>query len=101
MLIDHLKTELHQREGKALGNFQATLPPPQSDLAKQMIKDPYDVNFLTLGSDAHKRDLEQGLLQALSGLYIHLEQSMLCITINDKTSFRRIHSPFGGGLCHV
>jgi predicted nuclease of restriction endonuclease-like (RecB) superfamily len=53
------------RQGKAITNFQATLPPPQSDLAQELIKDPYNFDFLTLTEDAQERDLERGLLAHL------------------------------------
>ena len=43
-------------------NFTRTLPAPHSDLAQQILKDPYNFDFLTLGKDAHERDLERGLL---------------------------------------
>ena len=62
VLTHHIETQLHKREGKAVTNFQRTLPPPQSDLAEQTLKDPYNFDFLTIRNDAHERDLEQGLL---------------------------------------
>src|SRR5208282_4536717 len=62
VLTHHIETQLHKREGKAVTNFQRTLPPPQSDLAEQTLKDPYNFDFLTIRSDARERDLEQGLL---------------------------------------
>jgi hypothetical protein len=43
-------------------NFTTTLPAPQSDLAGELVKDPYNFDFLTLRKDAAERDLEQGLL---------------------------------------
>ena len=62
VLTHHIEAQLHKREGKAVTNFQRTLPPLQSDLAEQTLKDPYNFDFLTLHSGAHERDLEQGLL---------------------------------------
>src|SRR6266481_626494 len=53
-------------------NFQATLPPPQSDLAQQLIKDPYNFDFLTLTAEAQERDLERGLLAHLRQFLIEL-----------------------------
>jgi predicted nuclease of restriction endonuclease-like (RecB) superfamily len=44
---------------KALTNFAHTLPAPQSDLAQQVLKDPYNFDFLGLGQEASERDLEQ------------------------------------------
>jgi hypothetical protein len=45
--------------------FQATLPAPQSDLAQQILKDPYNFDFLTLATEARERDLERGLIEHL------------------------------------
>src|SRR5581483_4832724 len=49
VLAHQIETDLHGRQGKALTNFDKTLPAPQSELAKQIIKDPYNFDFLTLG----------------------------------------------------
>lgn len=57
ILVIQIETELYRRQGKATTNFQATLPKPQSDLARQLLKDPYNFDFLTLSKDAHERDL--------------------------------------------
>jgi predicted nuclease of restriction endonuclease-like (RecB) superfamily len=62
VLVHQIETGLHRRLGKALNNFDRVLPAPQSDLARQTLKDPYILDFLTLGPDAQERDLEQGLL---------------------------------------
>lgn len=39
-LADMIKSNIHQRQGNAATNFELTLPPLQSALAKQMLKDP-------------------------------------------------------------
>ena len=72
VLTHHIETQLHKREGKAVTNFQHTLPPPQSDLAEQTLKDPYNFDFLTLHSNAHERDLEQGLLGHIQKFLLEL-----------------------------
>jgi predicted nuclease of restriction endonuclease-like (RecB) superfamily len=72
VLTHHIETQLHTREGKAVTNFQRTLPPPQSDLAEQTLKDPYNFDFLTIRSDAHERDLEQGLLGHIQKFLLEL-----------------------------
>ena len=48
-------------KGSSITNFQATLPSPQSDLAQQLLKDPYNFDFLTLTKEAQERDLERGV----------------------------------------
>lgn len=70
VLTHHIQTKLIQRQGKALTNFHAVLPPAQSDLARQVLKDPYNFDFLTLSPEAEERELE-------SGLVTHLRQFLL------------------------
>jgi predicted nuclease of restriction endonuclease-like (RecB) superfamily len=71
-LVLQIKSALHEREGKALTNFQRTLPPPGSDLAEQILKDPYNFDFLTVAEDAHEREIERGLLIHLRDLLLEL-----------------------------
>lgn len=47
VLTAQIESRLHEREGKALTNFNITLLQPQSDLAQQALKDPYIFDFLT------------------------------------------------------
>ncbi|WP_321414957.1 DUF1016 N-terminal domain-containing protein [uncultured Desulfobacter sp.] len=61
VLAHQIESELYQREGKAVTNFVKTLPAPQSDLAQQLIKDPYNFDFLTLTKDYNERELETAL----------------------------------------
>jgi predicted nuclease of restriction endonuclease-like (RecB) superfamily len=72
ILLMQIEAGLYRRQGKALTNFDRTLPPPQSDLAQQITKDPYNFDFLTLGPEAHERDLERGLLQHLRDFLLEL-----------------------------
>lgn len=57
-----IESRLYHRQGKALTNFGQTLPIPQSDLAQQIIKDPYNFDFLGLGQEATERDIEHNLV---------------------------------------
>jgi predicted nuclease of restriction endonuclease-like (RecB) superfamily len=72
VLVMQIDGGLYRRQGKGITNFQATLPKPDSDLAQQLIKDPYNFDFLTLGQEAHERDLERGLLAHLRQFLIEL-----------------------------
>lgn len=72
VLVIQIESGLYARQGKATTNFPATLPAPQSDLAQQLIKDPYNFDFLTLASEAQERDLERGLLAHLRRFLIEL-----------------------------
>ena len=72
VLVIQIEAGLFRRQGKALTNFQRTLPAPQSDLAQQLLKDPYNFDFLTLSVDAHERDVERGLLAHLRSFLLEL-----------------------------
>jgi predicted nuclease of restriction endonuclease-like (RecB) superfamily len=72
ILTLQIESSLHKRQGKAITNFKQTLPDPQSDLAQQLVKDPYNFGFLTLGADARERDLELGLMDHLSKFLVEL-----------------------------
>jgi len=72
VLVHQIETALHGRQGKAITNFDRALPPPQSDLAQEVTKDPYNFDFLMLGAEAHERDLERGLLEHLRKFLLEL-----------------------------
>jgi predicted nuclease of restriction endonuclease-like (RecB) superfamily len=72
VLVHQIDSDLYNRQGKAQTNFSRTLPKPQSDLAEQLLKDPYTFDFLTLGDDAHERDLERGLLTHIRSFLLEL-----------------------------
>ncbi len=72
VLVIQIESGLYRRQGKATTNFTATLPAPQSDLAQQLIKDPYHFDFLTLGQEAQERDLERGLMAHLRQFLVEL-----------------------------
>jgi predicted nuclease of restriction endonuclease-like (RecB) superfamily len=72
VLVLQIESGLYQRQGKAVTNFAQTLPAPQSDLAQQLLKDPYNFDFLSLGREFHERDLERGLLENLRDFLLEL-----------------------------
>jgi predicted nuclease of restriction endonuclease-like (RecB) superfamily len=72
VLVHQIESNLYERQGKALTNFSRTLPAPQSELAQQLIKDPYNFDFLALSPDLLERDLERGLLDHLRSLILEL-----------------------------
>lgn len=67
-----IESRLHERSGKAITNFERTLPPAQSDMAREVLKDPYTFDFLTLAEDAHERDLERGLVEHVQKLLLEM-----------------------------
>jgi len=72
VLVHQIEAGRMHRQGRAVANFDRTLPAPQSDLARDITKDPYNFDFLTLGDDAHERDLERGLLDHLRQFLLEL-----------------------------
>jgi predicted nuclease of restriction endonuclease-like (RecB) superfamily len=72
VLTHHIEGGLYQREGKAITNFQSTLPAPQSDLARQTIKDPYHFDFLTLREKHDEKELEQALVNHVTRFLLEL-----------------------------
>nr|WP_269474224.1 PDDEXK nuclease domain-containing protein [Candidatus Protochlamydia amoebophila] len=74
MLEIWLKSDFYHREGKAITNFQQTLPKPQSDLAQQTLKDPYVFDFLTLHEDHIEKDLEDGPVRHIQKFLLELGQ---------------------------
>jgi len=67
-----IETNLHQRQGKAISNFKYTLPEIESDLAQQLLKDPYNFEFLSLSTEAKEKDLEQKLIQHITQFLLEL-----------------------------
>ena len=72
ILIHQIESRLYEREGKALTNFSNTLPPEQSDLANQVLKDPYNFDFLTMTKDYKERELENALIDNVTEFLLEL-----------------------------
>ena len=72
VLTHQIESGLHLREGKAIDNFDATLPTPESDLARQLLRDPYNFDFLTLTKRHNERELENGLIDQLTKFLLEL-----------------------------
>jgi predicted nuclease of restriction endonuclease-like (RecB) superfamily len=66
VLLMQIETNAHARSGAALTNFDVRLPPPQSDLARDALKNPYIFDFLGLAEDAQERDIEQALTRHIT-----------------------------------
>jgi predicted nuclease of restriction endonuclease-like (RecB) superfamily len=72
ILVHQIESGLYHRQGKAITNFERTLPAPQSELARELVKDPYSFDFLALGPDMSERQLEHSLLDHLRSLILEL-----------------------------
>ena len=89
VLLHWLDSGLHRREGRAITNFQITLPSPQSDLAHQALKDPYCFDFLTLRDKHDEQELESGLLD-------HVQRFLLELGAGFSLVGRQVHLEVGG-----
>lgn len=72
MLVHQIESALYDRKSKAVTNFKKTLPSPQSDLASEMLKDPYHFDFLTISEKAKERELQDKLLNHLQEFLLEL-----------------------------
>jgi predicted nuclease of restriction endonuclease-like (RecB) superfamily len=67
-----IKSQLYERQGKAITNFSNTLPQPMSDLAQQTLKDPYNFDFVAMDTTMRERDLENQLVKHISKFLLEL-----------------------------
>lgn len=74
-----IKNSFHKRQGAAVTNFQQSLPLPQSDLARQLLKDPYIFDFLTIEEPFHEQELETGLVRHLERFLLELGQGFVFV----------------------
>ncbi len=72
ILVIQIESGYLKRRGAAVHNFPATLPPPQSDLAAQALKDPYMFDFLELTGDVAERRLERSLVEHIRSFLLEL-----------------------------
>lgn len=74
VLAHQIETKLHERSGKAVTNFSVTMPPSDSDLAQQSLKDPYVFDFLALTDRRNERELEAQLIEHVEKFLLELGQ---------------------------
>lgn len=67
-----IETRLRERSGTAVTNFDASLPKPQSDLARESLKDPYRFDFLGLTDEAQEREIENALVKHVTDFLLEL-----------------------------
>ena len=70
-------------------NFAVTLPKPQSDLANNTLKDPYIFDFLSIGQEAHEREIEKSLVD-------HIQKFLLELGAGFAYVGRQVHLDVGG-----
>ena len=89
VLVMQIETRARERTGRATTNFEARLPPPQSDLARETLKDPYHFDFIGLGPDAQERDVENALVAHISRFLLELGAGFAFVG-------RQVHLEVGG-----
>ncbi len=89
ILVMQIESAVHHRLGKTTSNFAMRLPPPESDLVQQTLKDPYIFDFLTLTAGFHEKELETGLV-------VHLEKFLLELGQGFAFVGRQYHLDLGG-----
>jgi predicted nuclease of restriction endonuclease-like (RecB) superfamily len=72
ILVMQIESRLIERSGAAVTNFSLTLPKPESDLARESLKDPYRFDFLGLGEEAQEREIENALVQHVRDFLLEL-----------------------------
>jgi predicted nuclease of restriction endonuclease-like (RecB) superfamily len=72
VLAHQIEADLYERQGKAVSNFAATLPVPQSDLAQEITKDPYQFDFLTIRERFDERELKDALMDNITTFLLEL-----------------------------
>ncbi len=72
VLLNMVQGQLHARQGAAPSNFRKTLPPADSELAQQMTRDPYLLDFLGIADPTAERDLEDALCHELERFLLEL-----------------------------
>ena len=98
-LNTHIKTLLFERQGvdeQKVSNYRKLLASPQSDLAHEMLKNPYSFDFLTVSKEAHERDIENGLVEHICDFLLELGAGFafvgkqVPITVDDEDYFMDI-----------
>lgn len=72
VLLNFLDTDLYERQGKAISNFEYALPEPQSDLAQEITKDPYNFDFVAIREDYSEKELKDVLMDNITKFLMEL-----------------------------
>ena len=88
ILIMQIENAAHERDGKAITNFPATLLPPDSDMAVQVFKDPYLFDFLGTADPRREKEVEQALMD-------HIQRFLLELGVGFAFVGRQVHLEIG------
>lgn len=84
----------HERQGKAINNFPATMPPAHSDMAAQIFKDPYLFDFLGTADPRREREVEQALVD-------HIQRFLLELGAGFAFVGRQVHLEFASADYYI
>ncbi|MCQ4159499.1 PDDEXK nuclease domain-containing protein [Roseomonas sp. GC11] len=84
VLATQIQTRLRERQGHAVTNFSRALPPGASDLAQQILKDPYQFDFLALPPEVRERELERALVGRVKDLLLEMGKGFAFIGSQHK-----------------
>jgi predicted nuclease of restriction endonuclease-like (RecB) superfamily len=79
VLVHQIESNLFERQGKSINNFDLTLPKPKSDLAKEMLKNPYSFEFLNIAEEIKEKELQKSLLDNITNFLLELVYSFAFI----------------------
>ena len=71
-LEGQIAANLYGSQGAAITNFSSTLPDTQSQLAKEILKDPYHFDFLSMREGYEEEDLEDALVSKVTQFLLEL-----------------------------
>lgn len=72
VLEAQIDSGLYEQKRGAITNFERTLPKPQSDLAHDIIKDPYHLNFLLVDENIRHQDLKRSLVKHMRDFLLEI-----------------------------
>lgn len=87
MLVMWVESDLYSRQGKAITNFHEALPEAESDIAHQIMKDPYNFGFVSLTKKYKEKELEQGLIDHIQSFLLELGQGFAFVGRQVKLHF--------------
>lgn len=74
VLLNFLDTDLYERQGKSITNFSYTLPVVQGELAKEITRDPYIFDFLSIREKYNEAEIKNALIENIESFLLELGQ---------------------------
>jgi predicted nuclease of restriction endonuclease-like (RecB) superfamily len=84
-----ISSRLIERQGQAVNNFETALPPPESDMARDIFKDPYLFDYIGTGEQRREREIERSLTEHIEKFLLELGQGFAYVG-------RQVHLELGG-----